>query len=112
MAEKMYMYEYMICICMRIQILGKHIKYPLIDPWKFNIYQLIKTNHASIVIVQKHLNKQLLNRPLDNPKHSTITKSNVKYVSTREHHNAQCQTPYKGERGEMEKSVVVCFDDI
>ena len=34
---------------------------------------------------------KLLNRPLDNPKHSTVTKSNVKYVSTREHHNAQCQ---------------------
>ena len=43
---------------------------------------------------------------------NTSYQSNVKYVSTREHHNAQMSAPYKGERGEMEKSVVVCFDDI
>ena len=75
---------------MRIQILGKHIKYPRTDPWKFKIDQLIKTKHSNIVIVQKHL-KQTTDSTPGQSKTLNNYQRNVEYMSTREHHNAQCQ---------------------
>ena len=92
----------MICICMRIQILGKHIKYPLIDPWKFKIDQRIKTNDANIVIVQKHFrnnywidpwtsqNTQQLPKAMWNMwVHVSITMHNVNSIQRRKRRNGK-----------------------
>ena len=106
MAEKMYMYEYMICICMRIQILGKNLKIPTDRPLEIQNLSTNKNQSRKPCDRPKTL-KQLLNRPLDNPKHSTVTKSNVEYVSTREHHNAQCQLHTKEKEAKW-KRVRLC----
>ena len=111
----MYMYEYMICICMRIQILGNTIKYPLNRPLDNQNQSTNKTNYASIVLVKNMKDAHWIDpwtikntQLIDN----TSYQSNVKYVSAREHHNAQCQLHTKEKEVKWGESVVVCFDDI